>query len=102
MTDDQLLLIVKNHLDITWTADELLDQKLHGMIKRGKTYLSRLALGNELDFKEDSKETELLLEYCLYVYAKSLDSFVADYLPELQSFQLEQEVIAYDKANPDV
>ncbi len=102
MTDDQLLQILKNHLDITWTADDLLDQKLQGMIKRGKTYLSRLASGNELDFKEDSKETELLLEYCLYVYAKSLDSFVTDYLPELQSFQLEQEVIAYDKANSDV
>lgn len=91
MTASDLLPIVKNYLNITWD-DTATDEKILGHIQRGMTYVSSWAAGRELEFKEGSKEVELLLEYCLYVHNYSLATFFEEYLPELSSFQMEQEV----------
>lgn len=94
-----LLSEVKNYLDITWD-DNQTDQKLNGIIERGKKYLNKVA-GKELDFEEEDKPKELLFDYCRYVRSNALEMFQQNYLHELLSLQIESEVEAYEAENPD-
>jgi hypothetical protein len=88
-----LLNAVRNYLDITWTdADG--DTKLTGIISRGIKYIDSVA-GTELDYTIEDKPRELLFDYCRYVRSNALDEFQTNYLPELLSLQIRQEVRDY-------
>ena len=90
---DGLLDAVRNYLDITWTdADG--DTKLIGIISRGIKYINSVA-GTELDYTIEDKPRELLFDYCRYVRSNALDEFQTNYLPELLSLQISEEVKAY-------
>lgn len=95
-----LLDAVKNYLDITW-VDCTGDEKLSGIIARGMKYLDNAA-GAELDYTEEDKPRELLMDYCRYVRSNALDEFQTNYLPELLSLQIRQEVRDYATENPDI
>jgi hypothetical protein len=92
-----LLEAVRNYLDITWT-DEATDTKLSGIIARGIKYINKAA-GAELDYTVEDKPRELLFDYCRYARSNALDVFQTNYLHELLSLQIDQEVKAYEAAN---
>jgi len=93
MLPNGLLNAVRNYLDITWTdADG--DTKLTGIISRGIKYIDSVA-GTELDYTIEDKPRELLFDYCRYVRSNALDEFQTNYLPELLSLQIMEEVKAY-------
>jgi len=96
LTDEILLVAVKNYLDITW-HDPAGDNKLFGIIARGKKYLNKVA-GAELDYLAEDKPRELLFDYCRYVRSNALDEFQNNYLPELLTLQISQEVKDYAEA----
>lgn len=86
----ELLNDVKNYLDITW-HDPATDNKLKGIIKRGIKYINSVA-GDEMDYSAEDKPRELLFDYCRYVRSNALDEFKINYLHELLSLQIAQEV----------
>ena len=92
----QLLADVKNYLDITW-EDETGDLKLSGIIARGMKYIDNVA-GAELDYSIEDKPRELLYDYCRYVRSNALEMFQQNYLHELLSLQISQEVKTYAKS----
>jgi len=95
-----LLTAVRNYLDITW-EDPAGDEKLSGIIARGIKYINSVA-GAELDYTVEDKPRELLFDYCRYVRSNALDEFQNNYLPELLSLQISQEVKGYVAENSDV
>lgn len=95
-----LLEDVKNYLDITWD-DEATEKKLTGIIERGMKYLNNIA-GTELDYTEEDKSKELLMDYCRYVRSNALESFQTNYLHELLSLQIQQEVARYEANNSNI
>lgn len=95
-----LLEDVKNYLDITWD-DEATEKKLTGIIERGMKYLNNIA-GTELDYTEEDKSKELLMDYCRYVRSNALEEFQNNYLHELLSLQIRQEVARYEANNSDI
>lgn len=94
---ESLLEDVKNYLDITWNDDQT-NKKLQGIIYRGQKYLNRIA-GKELDFNVEDQPKELLLEYCRYVRSNALEEYQKNYLQELLSLQLSEEVAQYETSN---
>ena len=95
-----LLTAVRNYLDITW-EDPAGDEKLSGIIARGIKYINSVA-GAELDYTVEDKPRELLFDYCRYVRSNALDEFQNNYLHELLSLQIAQEVKDYVAENSDV
>lgn len=95
-----LLEAVRNYLDITW-VDPAGDEKLSGIIARGIRYIDGIA-GSGMDYTAEDKPRELLFDYCRYVRSNALDEFQKNYLHELLSLQIAQEVAAYEAQNPDV
>jgi hypothetical protein len=95
-----LLEAVRNYLDITW-VDVAGDEKLSGIIARGISYIDGIA-GSTMDYTIEGKPRELLLDYCRYVRSNALNEFQKNYLHELLSLQITQEVAAYEAANPVV
>ncbi len=91
---ETLLSDVKNYLDITW-EDEATNKKMKGIIQRGMKYLDGVA-GTKLDYEVEEKPKELLLEYCRYVRSNALPEFQNNYLQELLSLQIMQEVDIYE------
>lgn len=98
--DDVLMIAVKNYLDITW-HDTASDNKISGIITRGKKYIDKVA-GAELDYTVEDKPRELLFDYCRYVRSNALNEFAINYQHELLSLQISQEVADYAAANPVV
>lgn len=96
----ELLIAAKNYLDITWD-DEATDEKLRGTLSRGMKYLNKVA-GVELDYAVEDKPRELLFDYCRYVRSNALEDFQNNFLHELLSLQMAQEVADYDKNQSDV
>jgi DNA replicative helicase MCM subunit Mcm2 (Cdc46/Mcm family) len=94
---DGLLMAVRNYLDITW-EDPAEDEKLSGFIFRGMKYINKVA-GTELDYTVEDKPRELLLDYCRYARSKALNEFAVNYLHELLSLQIDQEVKEYVEAS---
>jgi len=90
MLPKNLLKDVKNYLDITW-RDRATDKKLIGIIARGIKYIDGIA-GAEMDYSVEDKPRELLFDYCRYVRSNALDEFKTNYLHELLSLQISQEV----------
>lgn len=99
-TNDMLLLAVRNYLDITW-IDSAGDAKLNGIMARGMKYLDGVA-GSTMDYTVEDKARELLFDYCRYVRSNALSEFQANYLPELLSLQIAQEVADYAAEDADV
>ena len=95
-----LLKAVRNYLDITW-VDYAGDVKLTGIIERGMKYLNNVA-GEELDYSEEDKPRELLLDYCRYVRSNSLNEYQNNYQHELLSLQNQKEVARYLAENSDI
>ena len=73
-------------------------QQAFGIIARGKKYLNKAA-GAELDYLAEDKPRELLFDYCRYVRSNALDEFQNNYLPELLTLQIQQEVKDYAEAS---
>lgn len=92
-----LLEAVRNYLDITW-VDPAGDEKLSGIITRGIKYIDRIA-GQEMDYLSEDKPQELLLDYCRYARSNALNEFEKNYLHEILSLQIDQEVAAYEAAD---
>ena len=97
---DELLSAVRNYLDITWD-DPTLDDKLNGIIQRGKTYLDRIA-GEPLDYAEGSKGRELLFEYARYARANALQDFAPDFTMELNALHADGEVGRFEQEYPEL
>ena len=97
---DGLLDAVRNYLDITWTDAEG-DIKLTGIITRGMKYLDAAA-GEELDYSAEDKPRELLMDYCRYARSNALNEFQINYLHELLSLQIREEVAAYAEENAEL
>ncbi len=96
---DGLLDAVRNYLDITW-VDAAGDTKLTGIIERGMKYIDSVA-GVAMDYTIEDKPRELLFDYCRYVRSNALAEFQGNYLHELLSLQISQEVADYEAANAD-
>lgn len=79
---------VKNYLDITWEMSTGENEKLSGIIERGKTYLSGKI--GECDFESETMEKELLMNYCMYVRAGRLSDFMQNYKGEIISLQMDR------------
>lgn len=94
-----LLEDVRLYLDITW-EDVDTDKKLTGIIERGIKYIDRLA-GAALDYTVEDKPKELLLDYCRYVRSNALSEFMNNYLSEILTLQMYQEVKDYETENSD-
>lgn len=95
-----LLEDVKNYLDITWD-DEDTYNKLSGIIARGIKYIDGIA-GKEMDYTNEDKPKELLLDYCRYVRSNALDQFKINYISELLTLQMVEEVADYEANNPAI
>ena len=96
-----LLASVKNYLGITW-EDTAGDEKLSGIITRGKKYLNRIA-GRELDYTAEDQPRELLFEYCRYVRSNALEQFQINFRHELLSLQINEGVKQYEETdNTDI
>jgi hypothetical protein len=95
-----LLEDVKNYLDITWT-DVATDKKITGIISRGIMYLDGIA-GATMDYTVEDKPRELLFDYCRYVRSNVLEDFKKNYMSELLTLQIKQEVATYEANNPTV
>ena len=91
---------VQNYLDITWD-DPAGDEKLSGIIARGIKYIDGVA-GAEMDYTVEDKPRELLFDYCRYARSNALNEFQTNYLPELLTLQISQEVKSYAAENADV
>lgn len=100
MLPEGLLEDVKNYLDITW-VDYAGDDKLSGIIARGMKYIDNVA-GAAMDYTVEDKPRELLFDYCRYVRSNALNEFQTNYLHELLSLQIRQEVADFEKENPDI
>lgn len=94
-----LLEAVRDYLDITW-IDPAGDIKLSGIIARGMKYIDGVA-GAAMDYSIEDKPRELLMDYCRYVRSNALNEFQQNYLHELLTLQISQEVKAYE-ANPSI
>lgn len=88
-----LLRAVRNYLDITWD-DPASDEKLAGIIYRGMKYIDGIA-GSSMDYTVEGKPRELLLDYCRYARSNALNEFQTNYLHELLSLQINQEITEY-------
>ena len=95
-----LLNAVRNYLDITW-EDNAGDEKLSGIIARGIKYIDGV-VGAAQDYTVEDKPRELLLDYCRYVRSNALDEFQTNYLHELLSLQIREEVAAYAEENAEL
>ena len=89
-----LLDSVKNYLDITWT-DTPTNTKITGIIERGMKYIDGVS-GATNDYTIEDKPKELLLDYCRYVRSNALSEFQNNYLSELLTLQIKQEVADYE------
>lgn len=97
---DELLKAARNYLDITW-EDQTLDEKLSGIIRRGKGYLDRIA-GETLDYAEGTKGRELLFEYVRYARANALQDFGGDFSSELNALHADGEVARFEQEYPEL
>lgn len=87
---DGLLDDARNYLDITWN-DPAGEKKLTGILMRGMAYLNEKA-GVELDFSKEDSPRSLLFDYTRYVRANALDEFEGNYLHDLLSLQIREQV----------
>ena len=88
--DRQLLIDIKDYLNITW-EDERTDKNLAGMIQRGKKRLQNISGVSSIDFTEEGLARELLFDYCRYANSHALEMFESNFIGELQSLHFEYQ-----------
>lgn len=93
---DGLLDATKNYLNITW-EDPALDESLTGILARGMSALNGAA-GAALNYSVEEKPRELLLEYARYARSEALDEFQNNFLSDLLTLQIRQELDQYTPA----
>ena len=81
-----LLDAVKIYLDITWN-DTNTDTKITGIINRGIKFLDDKA-GATLDYTEEDRPRELLMEYCKYARGGILNEFIENYAPFIMDLRI--------------
>lgn len=81
---DELLKLVLNRLNITWT-DEATNEKITNIIENGKSELDRLS-GIENDYQLAGQAQALLINYCVYALENQLDQFKINYKSDIVSF----------------
>lgn len=86
----ELLKDIKDYLNITW-EDERTDKNITGMIKRGMTYLQKVAGVSSLDFTEEDSPRTLLFDYVRYANSHALEMFEVNFQSELLSLNLEYQ-----------
>ena len=82
---------LKNYLDITW-QDEATDNKLLGMISRGKRRLLDLSGNENLDFEKEDIQKDLLFNRIRYERSGALDEFESAFKKEIIYFQTREKV----------
>lgn len=87
---EELLKDIKDYLNITW-EDERTDKNITGMIKRGMTYLQKVAGVSSLDFTEEDSPRALLFDYVRYANSQALEMFETNFQSELLSLNLEYQ-----------
>lgn len=92
---DELLKAVRNYLDITYEDAET-DQKLRGIIERGKTYLDDVA-GTAQNYEQEGAARALLLDYCRYVRNNVLELFSTNFQAELIALRMGVQADDYAK-----
>lgn len=90
--DSQLLIDIKDYLNITW-EDERTSKNLVGIMKRGMKRLENIAGVSSIDFTEEGSAKELLLDYCRYANSHALEMFENNFIGELQSLHFEYQAI---------
>lgn len=81
---DELLKLVLNRLNITWT-DEATNEKITNIIENGKSELDRLS-GIKNDYQLAGQAQALLINYCVYALENQLDQFKINYKSDIVSF----------------
>lgn len=92
---DALLKSVRNHLDITYEDAET-DQKLTGIIERGKAYIDDIA-GTKQDYEQEGAARALLLDYCRYARNNVLELFSINFQAELIALRMGVQAGEYAK-----
>lgn len=82
-----LLQDIKDYLHISWN-DAKTDKNLSGMIKRGMSYLNKIA-GMTLNFIEEDLPRQLLLDYVRYANSQALEVFNSNFQSELLELNLD-------------
>lgn len=91
--NEKLLKDVKNYLDITY-QDEEIDEKVSGIIERGKQYLNSAA-GAELDFITEDIARQLLFDVCRYIRSNAFEHFEENFKSQLVALRLKKDMEAY-------
>lgn len=92
---DKLFEEVKNYLDMTWKLTLEEEQKLNGIIKRGRSAL--IGKIGDCDFEKDTQEKALLLNYCMYERSGCLVDFWIHYRGEIISLRMRNKVKKYEQ-----
>lgn len=91
-----LLSDVRNYLDITYDDPET-DQKLTGIIERGKVYLDNIA-GVQQDYEKEAASRQLLFDYCRYARNNALEYFEGNFKTELLTLRIGVQADDYAKS----
>ena len=97
--DLQLLVELKNHLQITWD-DSATNKRLSTSIKNGKRFFNDLC-EHEFTFEEGSTERELLMERCRYDWNNALDEFKTNFKSDLSKLIMDIAIMQYEEAKAD-
>lgn len=92
---EKLLSEVKNYLDITYPDSET-EEKLKGIIERGKAYLDRAA-GTEQNYEIEGPPKALLMDYCRYARNNVLEMFETNFGADLIALRIGVQTDDYAK-----
>lgn len=92
---DALLKAVRNYLDITY-EDADTDQKLTGIIERGKVYLDDIA-GTKQNYEQEGEARALLFNYCRYARNNVMELFSINFQAELIALRMGVQADEYAK-----
>ena len=81
MGTPELIIEVRNYLDITWQDDDT-DTKLNGIILRAISTVQSYA-GAEIDFQTETDEKQLLFDCVRYIYNNAFEHFKVNFADEL-------------------
>lgn len=99
MMPEQILLALKDNLQITW-EDDTTNRALLRFIANGQAFLNGLCEA-ELTYEEGSQAYELLLERCRYAWNNAVDEFEENFKRDLQRLIL-KTALSKRKVGEDV
>lgn len=97
--DTVMLVELKAYLNIAY-EDELSDQALVGMVKRGKAVLDDYA-GEKRDYEKEGLPRQLLFDYCRYARSHALEMFSVNFGRELIALREQAELEAVKEKDED-